>query len=427
MLFIHFLVLLTSIFFILCFKRDFFRLSVSSFYFVSLIAFSYIGIPFLYDKIIHHAVLMGVVNTEILELMYIYSWFSVLFFALGYILSLTRLSIFEFNSGMSRGGLYLTPKITLYCAYILMFLCFCVTLLYLSKVPSIALFAGHGAEAMSARSDMTNAFSGKYHWYKAFFRDLALFTFLFILTISCLEKKKVSKFTILILFAFVSFTHLMTGEKSTFVWFLISIFLVNLQVYHQGKVKVKYLIMLFVIVFGLLYISYIFFMDVDGDIIEILIGRAFVGQVMPAYYYLDYFKEGNYLLGSTFPSYGGILPFERVMITSFLADKVFPNSPIAMTLPSVYWAEMHANFGPIGVIGSSIFIGFILGSIDKSLAKVRLSSLRISLVAWCSIHFMTLSGGALSDFFYDIFLMLILFASFLLNLSLKFVWKRNER
>ena len=130
-----------------------------------------------------------------------------------------------------------------------------------------------------------------------------------------------------------------------------------------------------------------------------------------------YYHE--YLLGRSFPNPGGLLPFEPFKLTVEIMDWKHPSlasKGIVGTAPTVYWGEMYANFGWLGIIIPPFFVGFYLHILSNLISKIENSPIKFGFLVWASMHYMHLSDTSLSGFIIDIMFAILLFVVFVIVL-----------
>ena len=298
-------------------------------------------------------------------------------------------------------------------------ICVAVLVVYLMKVPSIAILTAlkEGFVAgQKARSQMGNDFVGKYHWYKLFMRD-GLFLATFVLYANWLIKVRKGMFDVLFFFAtfFITiFSVVSATEKGPVVTLIVGMFLVYVIVKRGGTYPLKGVLTIGVFVFTALVAAYVNFMGSMGifSAIKSIFSRAFTGQITPAYWYLEYFPQfHDFLAGRSFPNPMGILPFENYRLSVEIMNYFHPdilNSGVVGSAPTVYWAEMYANFGVIGVVVSPFFVGIALCWIASLLNKLENTSLKVGLIVAVAMHFKSLNGTGLSGFIIDTYFLGIL-------------------
>jgi hypothetical protein len=293
-----------------------------------------------------------------------------------------------------------------------LFICSVATvLIYLSKLDSVALlvaFASGVKETGVSRSLMGNDFSGKYHWYHLFMHDTSQFIAYTLFANWLVSKTNQGLIFLIFAFLFASFVAIMATEKGPMAWFLIGLFFVYILVKKNGIIPIvvafKFALIL---IFGLM-LMYVNFMS-SSDLLSALFSvfsRSFNGQITSAYFYLQYFPGvKNYLWGGTFPNPGGMLPFTPFEYTVELMRWVFPNlaaSGAVGSMPTVFWGESYANFGPFGIPIIAMLVGVLLTAISRTVALFKWSPVSIGFWVWAIIHYKDLSVTGFSGFFVDI-------------------------
>jgi hypothetical protein len=218
-----------------------FKISISSITIISLLIFSYVGILPLYFGWDKYRYAIGVQDKYLVFQIFIFSSISIIGVIFGFIFART-----VFGIDISRNTLYIKPlNIIGHVSLIgVSIICLIVLFHYLKKVPEIALFAAitkGPVEAKVARSYMTNAFSGRYHWYSVVLHDLLNVTTYSLFAAALVRKRKI----ILLLFLFsliVSFfTASMSIQKAPPIWLLLGLWIGYLLVKRGGKFLLKLL------------------------------------------------------------------------------------------------------------------------------------------------------------------------------------------
>jgi oligosaccharide repeat unit polymerase len=304
---------------------------------------------------------------------------------------------------------------------LLLGLSICILYFYLAKVERVALFVALQdgiKEAKIARSAMTNAFQGRYHWYNLFFEEMLSFILFAFWSNWLITKRKVSFCFFSIAFAVSSFSAIMTTQKGPFIFLLIGLFIVFFLTRRKGYVSKKGIGMVLVSIIIMLPLMYILFMGSGNWIKGVLnaFNRAFTGQIAPASFYLELFPDQkDFLLGQTFPNPGGIFPFVPYRYTIELMNILFPHyreMGIVGSMPTAFWGEAYINFGWLGVFFVPILMGVWLWILAYVLNKVRRTPVTIAGIAWLILHFKDLSMTGFSKFFFDITLISIFFIVF---------------
>jgi hypothetical protein len=223
----------------------------------------------------------------------------------------------------------------------------------------------------------------------------------------------------IVCFFFISFivaffAAIMSIEKGPAAWFLLGLYIIYLQIRKTGYVPISSFMKFFLLLLLLLVPFYIFFMgsrDISSALRSIF-SRFVTGQITPAYYYLQYFpKYHSFLWGTSFPNPGRILPYTPYRLAVEIMNWKFPNLAdrgIVGSAPTVFWGEMYANFGLLGIIFPSFFVGLYVYILHYLIGKIRPTYFTVGISAWLMIHFKNLSGTGLSTFIIDFTLVVVI-------------------
>lgn len=272
--------------------------------------------------------------------------------------------------------------------------------LRLGRLPIESITSGLDAyELALERSVATNDFSGKVYRYELAF--LTIPTFLLILTflISSKTKQKKWKRIFIFILAFLSFASVCTLQKGPLISMFLLLYIV--YVYKERYINLRILLGLGIISVPIILLMYIFFMGkADVPIVEIAetaIHRIFVGAISPFYWYIKYFDTHPFLFGATFPNPGGILPFEHVQLPVMMMNFAYDRGDVVGSMPTVFLGEMYANFGVIGMIISSVLVGFLLQTLDIVFFKAMKHRKTVILSTLYCFIINELSGYAVSS------------------------------
>lgn len=386
---------------------DIFKISIPSVLILSMFAYAYVGLMPLYFGWDQYRYDMGVQDKTLVFQVLLMSMWTIVGLLVGFTYARYTLKMKPLVDFDCMRQLRVIEVLSLMG---LMVLCYLVLLIYLSKVPQIALFValndGASTASQLARSNMGNNFDGKYHWYHLFFSDLFA-----IVTWSCFSAYLVSKrkFTLmlfLIAFLGASFAAIMATEKAPFAQILIGLLFTYALTKLNGQIPIKSTVIFFIILFSVLVCFYIYFMGSDGIISAFIsiFSRAFAGSIQPAYYYLQYFPvEQDFLLGKSFPNPGGIMPYTPFELTQVMMEWVNPNTDgIVGSMPTVFWAEAYANFSYVGVLIMPFVIGVLVYFFNYFFGKIENTPIKVGFYAWLVLHFKSLSITGFSGFLFDI-------------------------
>lgn len=394
--------------------------TIPSIFIWSYFVFSYVGILALFFLWNDYRVSLGINNKfKILEL-WGYSSLSLLLIVLTfYFLSnILNLKIDKnYREMKDDGQLNSTVKTGMFFLFVLSI---GIVLIYISKIPSIPLLeqlrGASSKELALSRSEATNNFSGKLHWYRLFYSSVLTFLGYYTFSLSLKKPTLLNWGFFLVTFAAASFTALMTTQKAPLVWFfigLVSTYLIT----RKTQIKLKTAIILGGTTFTALLFMYRRFMGLEGrpllDVIQSIFSRAFTGQIGPAYFYIEMFpRHEEYLLGRSFPNPAGVFPWETYSITTEVMNYMNPamiEAGVVGSAPTVFWADMYANFGIGGIILSSLLVGLLLYLFQYCINKLDFNPVIIAYCSWLIVEAMTLSSTSLANFLLNIDLMFLTF------------------
>lgn len=329
-----------------------------------------------------------------------------------------------FQKTLSITNVSFTPKsikknsnVQRYKAYIFVIIGLLILFLYTKQVPDLAIFNIFSFDdknnLRSLRSDMGNNFQGSYFLYSIFMRDILQFLIFSFYTQWLLFKEKRDLYMVIFLFFVNSFVALMATEKAPIIWLIAGLFLVNILVKNKGVIPLKSLMKIIIPAFTILICMYMFFMKSMSisDAFTSVLSRAFTGSITPAYFYLVLFPEyHDYLYGTSFPNPMGIFPYEPFRLTVMVMDWVNPELEqlgIVGTMPTVFWAEIYANFGPVFIAPFAFFVGFMLKLFEGIILKFRHLPLSIGYFVWVILYFKNLSVTSFSNYTLNIPLIIV--------------------
>jgi len=400
------------------------RLTIPSFVLLALYLYQYVGLPALYFHLDEHRA--GAVTDQwIVFRVFLYTAITMTLMIAGYIagrrvfgqLDWVRKNNISYSNTMQQIGLLGLFSI-----------CLIVLFMYLSKIGfeqiAIVNVLGLGADTdpSFARSIMTNDFEGKYHWYSLFMQSLLTFCAYGFFAQYLLKRNFKNRLLLGIIFFTTAFSLIAAIEKGPLTNFLITLFLVYVLLKKDGRIPIKQGLFFatFLLIVALIMVAN--FMGIEDSMIALssMVSRVFTGQIQPAYHYLEFFPHQiDFLYGRSFPNPGGLLPFEPYRLTvevMYMYKPALLKMGVVGSMPTIYWGEMYANFGFIGVLLPPFFVGFVLYWINSLIFRLRPDPLSIALFVFCVMHFMALYGSSLSNFFFDIYLFGVVFFFFLIRL-----------
>lgn len=397
------------------------HVSIVSVFFVFYMIVAYSGIVGMYFGWSEYWINLGVIDRDIILQIFFYSSISLLAISLtilfsSRVLGLQSMRNTTINRTLSSIGLLLI--------LLLVLLCLLVTIIYIRQLPGLPILAalkGDAEEVAFLRSEATNAFPGKYHRYAMFMHNLLPFLALVLFSHALCKGNLRSWLTFLTVGFFTIFTVLISTEKGPFFLFIICLGFTYLIT--RGKViRNEYILPACVVGIVLLVPMYLFFIGMYGrsisEIFSAIANRVF-SEIVPAYFYLLMIPEKvGFLYGRTLPNPSGIIAgYQPYPITNEVHNIIWPqlmDSGVVGSAPTVYWAELYANFGFIGPVIFSPILGFFLYAFDVLLSRLPSSPVRAALIAWLAVHLMKIASTMLSNFLVDLDMYLIILVSALL-------------
>ena len=414
-------------------------ISIPSFLLILIFAFQYLGYPILFFFLDENRALFVQDRGIILTIFFMTSY-TITFIIFGFILAKKTFGKLHLQNQYNypQQEIMNDKQLSRFILYFFFVLSLLVLMIYISKIGfnNIALFSAlnlteNSISSKVLRSNMGNAFGGKYHWYRLFMRD-----FLTIASVGFfgfyLLKKNFFYFLIFITSFFIScFSMTMATEKAPLLWYFISLFLMYVLIRQNGQFKIKQIIGFGAFAFLFISFIYVIFMG-SSDLFKGMtsaFSRIATGQIQPLYFYFEIFPQRiDFLWGRSFPNPGGLMPYEPFILTKEVYSIIFPKKidlGIVGSMPTIFWGEMYANFGYFGVIFPPFFIGFFLYGLNILLLRFPKTPIFLSFYIWIIIHYKGLASTSLSNFFFDIKMLIIFFVLvFILavsnNLKLKF-------
>lgn len=382
-----------------------------SFVLLGILFNQYLGLPILYFEL-DPLRIDDVTDKSIIFRVFIYTSITISLLLLGFYISARINGNFKY---IKSDKLLPSPKKEFNSLLLLTLICISVFLIYIYKVgfDNIALFAAINLVSDSnlgaLRSNMGNAFDGKYHWYYLFMNQLLKFCALAFFSNYLLNPSLKSKLYFLFSFLVLSFSLVMATEKGPLANLLISFFLVFIIVKNNSIVPKKKIFYLFFSITSILVLFYIFFMGANSfsDAIVGVFSRSLTGQIQPAYHYLEFFpKYHDYLMGRSMTNPMSIFPFQSFNIAQEVMAWYNPSqsqSGIVGSMPTVFWGELYANFGVFGVITIPLIVGYFLHWFNFKLVSLYPTPLSTSIYVWFLMHFFNLNATSLTSYIFDIY------------------------
>ena len=415
---VWFSILIFSVFLFRFSKKSILSPSVISILFGFIVLFQYLGFPILHFKLDDYRAEFVTDSTLTIWLFFVNS-LTLLFLLIGYIFSSKSVSTKKKKKARLIKTSKRIPLETLLSTIIIFFSSFSVFLVYvhsvgLSNLVISKVIAGSNIGVMNlARSEMTNAFSGRYHWYKVFMNDL-----LFISSASLFLISKARPKFLFSCFSFFSilvciFSSFITGEKAKIVDFFLVMLISATISKRNPRFNIKSILFSSILLISVLSGSYAVFMGIGSfsSAISSIVSRVLTGQIQPGYHYLEFFPQvEDYLLGRSFPNPAGIFQFKPYNLTQEIMAWVNPMEEklgITGSMPTFFWGELYANFGFLSIPIGAFLTGFYLQFLDMIIsASNRFNPLTAAFSAWIMVHFKDLAMTGISAFIIDFYLVI---------------------
>jgi len=376
--------------------------------------FQYVGLPVLYFGWDEYRAEF-VRDNELMVKVFLLSSFSISALLCGFVLGKGLLGRLSFHSravlkgyGTHREFLYLA---VLFCIGMIFFALY-IAQLGMENIPFMiaAGFVEEGSSLGALRSSATNAFDGKYHWYRLFMIDIVAFVCYSLYARYLVDKSRRSLVTFLLSVAVAFFTSVMSTEKAPVLFLLIGLAMTHALVRSSGSYHLKGtfygIAVLGLLALGL-YMAFMGSQDIMTGLGHVA-SRLFTGAIQPLYHYLEVFpeKEG-FLLGRSFPNPLGILPFDQYNLTVEMMNIVYPSGHqegIVGSMPTAFWGEMYANFGSFVSVLTASAVGFLVYAISAWLNRLSKYPITIGGAVWLALHFKDLAVTSLSGYLVDLYL-----------------------
>lgn len=301
---------------------------------------------------------------------------------------------------------------------------------------SVALEGDSSVESKLIRSQMTNAFEGegKLHYYTVFFQSLLPFCAFVALGQAVVKKSFLLHLFVAGVLCLALYAAVVGVEKGPAIYLVMGCVLTYVHGV-QGRITVRNILTVALAAAALIIPMTLFFMGWEGrtglDIASWIFSRIFVGNIIPSYFYLNYFpSHHDFLWGRSLPNPRGVFPWESYPLTIEISEFLFGRTELSETVgsaPTAYWGEIYANFGPYAILVAAPLVGIYVYVIHILIEKLSPSPIKSAFVGWCAIHFMNLAVSGISGYLLDTDLILIaLTAAILLfaNGEIRLTWKK---
>lgn len=393
------------------------EITIPTFLFCNILIFQYLGFPILYFEADEYRSEF-VNNRQILTATFFYNIFSTTQLLIGFLIGKKVFGDLQWTKSKKPKN-QIGKKQNL---LIILFgiLCVLVLAVYLNKIglknTTLSLIGQHYSKEEIAflRSEMGNNFLGKYYWYELFMRSGLLLVVIFFLNQLIINPKKPCNWLWFFIFgAFLVLSCMMAAEKAPIVFSILACMVGAVWIRYKGSIPPYILFVTGSLVLLTLLFSYQYFIGEKGfkPALESIISRTFTGQLQATYHYVEIFPNTiPWLNGASLPNPGGIFEYTPFNLAQELSAEVFPQDTkagIVGSMPSVFWVEFYANFGICGLLGLPIFVGFFLYFINFIIFAFPYNSLSVAFFSWATVHYAVLAGTFLSNYFFDLKLLVL--------------------
>ena len=403
-----------------------FSINILGFLNLNIFIFQFIGIPFLYFGLFSDRVDDGITNKSIIFMVLLYTSFTILLLNIGYFFAKSLFGL-ENQVPQIKKNIINEYSITTKIQFVgIICSLFSLYYYYSQGLENLAITAIlnnlDASEVAFARSSMTNNYVGNLHWIKFVTNDLFFFVILY-LTIIFLIKERLNIILYLSLTLIYSVNLLVTTEKAPIIDFLLSILMLKYFFLNTNRLNIYKTFLPIASVLMVLFFVYKSFMPITSisQVFYFILSRTLGGQIQVAYYYLDFFPNFHpYLYGLSFPNPSGILPFTNFALTQQVHSWVHPELAsigIIGSMPTIFWGELYANFGILGIIICTPIIGLLLYILNWYFDSQKNYILGLSMFVFLMFHYKNLALSSLSNYIFDINLVLILMISVILRIN----------
>jgi hypothetical protein len=376
--------------------------------------FQYVGLPALYFGWDEYRAEF-VRDNELMVKVFLLSSFSISALLCGFVFGKGLFGRLSFHSrvvlrdyGIQREFIYLAVLFSIGMIFFARY----IAQLGLQNVPFMiaAGLVEEGSSLEALRSSATNAFEGKYHWYRLFMIDIVAFVCYSLYARYLADKSRRRLVVFVLSVAVALFTSVMSTEKAPVLFLLIGLAMTHALVSSTGSYHPKgtfYGIAVLGLLASALYMAFMGSSDVMTGLGHVA-SRVFTGAIQPLYHYLEVFPEREgFLLGRSFPNPLGILPFDQYYLTVEMMNIIYPSGRqegIVGSMPTAFWGEMYANFGSFVSVLAAAVVGFIVYAISAWLNRLSKYPITIGGAVWLALHFKDLAVTSLSGYLVDIYL-----------------------
>lgn len=297
------------------------------------------------------------------------------------------------------------------------------TFISIGTIPIISMFSNVSPDEVNRlRIVASKEFSGNV--YVRNILGLSMTPILSYIAYTFTLKSKFKGWKILFLILFILSLAILTYNtaKAPVLMYILSF--IFLRVLIKGAVKIKILILVGAIVSSLLIVFYMFFGGGNTNFLSINtgpVGRILLSQLASLYFHFHYFPEFfPFLEGRSMPGIiMELLGLESVRTSRMIMELVNPigvRQGTAGVMNTLFTAEAYANFGLLGILGGTIYVGIYIQLVYIYFMRTVKNPLTIALLTYLTYN-LPLTGGFF-DFVYNpglIILIILLFSFYIMS------------
>ncbi|MGV1098820.1 hypothetical protein ACUUL3_05355 [Thiovibrio sp. JS02] len=189
--------------------------------------------------------------------------------------------------------------------------------------------------------------------------------------------------------------------KAEFVkyWVLVAITFGVIRQRFAFLTQVSLMVVLILLPMGFMYGLYSLSGNTENVLVRVLVG---MGNRMTMTYnnllhltFEIFPSRFEFLGGVSMPNPLGILPFTPVNFSYVLYDVYKPLSQVRGSAPTVFFAEVYANFGMLGCVSSMLFVSFFVNGCYLFFLQVPKTISSVALYAFVTLTVAQLAVGSL--------------------------------
>ncbi|EDL64359.1 O-antigen polymerase [Bacillus sp. SG-1] len=284
------------------------------------------------------------------------------------------------------------------------------TFLKTETIPLFELLKGNFNDLALLRIEAARSFNGNIYVRNIFAIALTPILSLIAYIVSYHLKTLRWKFLFLVLFFLSILISVYDLAKSPVFFYIIMFILVRLYI---GSMKLNWKrISLYLVVGSTLLIGMYISIQGVSNINEYLsyssgpIGRIILAQVSPAFLHLNLFNESvPFLQGQSLPSIiVGWFDVETVRSARLVMENTFPakvEDGTAGVLNTLYIGEAYANFGYLGILIGTIYLGLLIQLLYICFLRLPKNPVFIGLFVYFTVNIPRTLVGGFADFLFN--------------------------